>query len=468
MIDVSEDIKYYYNRPVEFAKDVLNITPTKQQAKFLTALITHKKIAVKSGHGVGKSAASAMAVFWFLICRDHAQIIITAPSKSQVELALWARISELWNSLNPVFKQFFKKQSNRIYYKSDKENWYVVAKTSNKEKPESMQGPHADNLMYILDEASAVPDEIYVAVYGSLTGKNNYLLLLSNPTRMSGEFYDAFRSSGSDFKKFTFNSEESELVSEVSRARWAKFGKKSNEYRVRVLGQFPNQEAGTLIPWEWVNAAADRYKAQIILNEAFEDEDTGITSNMLDINTNEIIWGLDIGAGGDLSVLAKRRGNVLYEIKTFDFSDTMELCGAIGIEYKQTPQEYKPVNINCDEGGVGKGPVDRMKELKLPVTAVNSAWASTQPEHYLNVRAEMWCAASDWFRDDEPMIVDNKKLIEQITTMRTVPHSRGVVQMEKKEVYKKRHKGESPDEADACCLTLFTPKPEVEFKIYQM
>ena len=426
-IDLTEDIAYYQKHPVEFSIDCLNITPTPQQAAFLNGLLISKRLAVKSGHGVGKSMAAAIAVMWFLICFKKSQIIITAPSRAQVEGSLLGRIAECWNSLTPVFKQFFKKQSNKIYNINDKENRYMVARTANKERPESFQGSHANNLMMIADEASAVPDEIFTAIHGSLTGENNYLLLLSNPTRLSGEFFDAFTSSTSDYKKFTFNSEESPLVSKESIASWAKFGKQSNEYRVRILGRFPNQQAGTLISWETVNAASDRYKAAAILDEVFQDD-------LVDGTVGEIVWGLDIGAGGDLSVLAKRKGNLLYELKEYDYADTMQLCGAIGLEYKNTPQNLKPININADSGGVGKGPVDRMLELKLPVTEVNAAWAASEPGHYLNVRAEMWSAASDWFRDDSPLIIPNKKLIEQLTTMLTTPHSRGVLQIEKKEM----------------------------------
>ncbi len=460
MINLTEEIEYYYNRPVEFAIDVLNITPTTQQAKFLNALITHKKITVKSGHGTGKSMAAAITVFWFLICRDHAQIIITAPSKSQVELALWARISECWNNLNPVFKQYFKKQSNRIYYTSDRENWYVVAKTSNKEKPESMQGPHADNLMYIVDEGSAVPDEIYTAIHGSLTGTNNYLLLLSNPTRMSGEFFESHQS-GSDYRKFTFNAENSSLVSKESIERWSKYGKRSNEYKIRVLGQFPNVEAGALIPWDIINSASDRYRIKYLVEDVLDED-------IIDSVPGEIIWAIDIGGGGDLSVLVKRRGKLLYEIKEYDFKDPMELVSAINTEYIKTLKKHKPVDIRADEGGIGLGPVARMKELKMPVTGVNAAWSASKPDHYYNVRAEMWSECFNFFKDPESMIVPHKKLIEQLSTMRTTPNLRGVLQMERKELWKKRHKGVSPDHADAFGLSLYKPKPEVEFKIYNI
>ena len=46
----------YYDDPVLFAKEVIGITLTEQQVEGLSLLVEGKhKLAIKSGHGTGKS-----------------------------------------------------------------------------------------------------------------------------------------------------------------------------------------------------------------------------------------------------------------------------------------------------------------------------------------------------------------------------------------------------------------------------
>ena len=46
-------------------------------------------------------------------------------------------------------------------------------------------------MLFIVDEASGVADEIMEAILGTLSGGNNKLLMCGNPTRTSGTFYDS-------------------------------------------------------------------------------------------------------------------------------------------------------------------------------------------------------------------------------------------------------------------------------------
>ena len=57
----------------------------------------------------------------------------------------------------------------------NEKRWFAVARTAT--KPENMQGFHEDNMLFIVDEASGVADPIMEAILGTLSGKNNKLLL---------------------------------------------------------------------------------------------------------------------------------------------------------------------------------------------------------------------------------------------------------------------------------------------------
>ena len=79
-----------------------------------------------------------------------------------------------------------------IRQKNREERWFAVARTAT--KPENMQGFHEDNMLFIVDEASGVADDIMEAIQGTLPGVNNKLVACGNPTRASGFFYDCFTS----------------------------------------------------------------------------------------------------------------------------------------------------------------------------------------------------------------------------------------------------------------------------------
>ena len=61
-------IKHYRECPEDFITDVLNFEPTDQQMAVLKAVKSSNFVAVKSGHGIGKSTIVGSLVWWFLCC----------------------------------------------------------------------------------------------------------------------------------------------------------------------------------------------------------------------------------------------------------------------------------------------------------------------------------------------------------------------------------------------------------------
>ncbi|MGC6746477.1 hypothetical protein ACP0HM_30140 [Escherichia coli] len=103
--------------------------------------------------------------------------------------------------------------------------------------------------LYIIDEASGVSDKAFSVITGALTGKDNRILLLSQPTRPSGYFYDshhrlAIRPGNPDglFTAIILNSEESPLVdAKFIRAKLAEYGGRDNPmYMIKYVVNFPN------------------------------------------------------------------------------------------------------------------------------------------------------------------------------------------------------------------------------------
>ena len=203
-----EIIDYYYDHPVAFFEEVLGMIPDDWQKKVLNDLVVYPKISVRSGQGVGKTALEAGAIIWFLVCRPYSRVIATAPTMQQLYDVLWAEIAKWLN--DSLVKDLLKWTKTKVYMIGDEERWFATAKTAT--KPENMQGFHEDHMLIVVDEASGVADPIMEAILGTLSGKENRLLMCGNPNRLEGVFYDShnvdrdkFRVHKSKFNGFQTN-----------------------------------------------------------------------------------------------------------------------------------------------------------------------------------------------------------------------------------------------------------------------
>ena len=169
------------------------------------------------------------------------------------------------------------------------------------------------------------------------------------------------------------------------------------------------------------------------------------------------VWGLDVAASeaGDRSALAKRWGNTLEEpIKAWHEPDPMRTVGLVVREYQHAAD--KPDTICVDSIGLGVGVAARLRELGLPVMAVNVGEAPSVRESYARLKDELWFNARDWFAKKDCRIPDDSALIQELTSVEYNTLSSGRVEVEKKASLRKRL-GLSPDLADAFVLTFAAP-----------
>src|SRR5204863_476872 len=130
------------------------------------------------------------------------------------------------------------------------------------DRPERFQGHHAEHLLLVVDEASGVEEEIYEAAAGFLTSPGARLLLIGNPTRTSGEFFQAFhaarsfystiRISAFDTPAFTGERLPADVVRRLVSRRWVedhtrKWGERSPLYQVRIDAEFPSQSDDVVV-----------------------------------------------------------------------------------------------------------------------------------------------------------------------------------------------------------------------------
>ncbi|RMH34170.1 MAG: terminase B [Acidobacteria bacterium] len=425
----------YRNAPVLFVREVLHAEPDEWQAQVLEAIAAgERRISVRSGHGVGKSTCASWASLWYLLTRYTVKIVVTAPSASQLYDALFAEIKTWVRRLPGPVQELFEVKSERIELKAAPTEAFISARTSRAEQPEALQGVHADYVMLIADEASGIPEQVFEAAAGSMSGHNAVTLLLGNPVRSSGFFYDTHHRLAGEWRTFHVSCLNSQRVSpDFLRDMAARYGEDSNAYRIRVLGEFPKGDDDTVLPMELIEAAWQR-----------DIEIPRYTPE---------VWGLDVARfGSDQTALCKRRGRVVTEVRRWAGLDLMETAGAVFHEYEIAG--VKPQEILVDAIGLGAGVVDRLRELGLPVRGINVSESAASSQKYANLRAELWFAMREWFAEKGCKIPRDERLIEQLAAVRYKFTSNGRLQIESKDELRRRMRGQSPDEADALALTF--------------
>jgi len=433
MIDV---VQRYAKRPTLFVQEILGVEPLDYQAEFLEAIASgERKISVRSGHGTGKSTAASWAMLWFFLMHYPNKVVVTAPTSSQLFDALFAELKRWINELPPAMQQLINAKSDRIEHVSAPSEMFISARTSRAETPEALAGVHSEHVMLVVDEASGVPEQVFEAAAGSMSGHSAVTIMLSNPTRSSGTFFESQTRMANSWWTRRWSCVDSPLVSDefVNEMR-LRYGEESNAFRIRVLGEFPLADDDTIIPFHLVEAAMHR--------DVEVADDT------------KPVWGLDVARfGTDCTALCKRVGPIVIEVRSWRGLDLMQTVGRVVAEYESLPPSRRPKEILVDSIGVGSGVVDRLRELNLPVRGVNVAESPSMGDTYLNLRSELWFKAKAWFEDRSCKLPKNDQLIAELTGIRYSFTSSGKMKAESKDEMRKRGLA-SPDLADAFCLTM--------------
>lgn len=250
----------YLDNPLVWCQDVCGFDASYQQQDVIEALApVGSNVSVASGHGTGKSHLTACLVLWFLICHPNSLVMLTANNIDQVRNIVFAYIKRVWAEIckhEPWLEPYFNITSQTFYAAGFKGVWQIVGRTCSKGNEESLAGNHRADYLVVVDEASGVSDKAMGVIRGALTEANNRILLLSQPTRNTGHFYEThYRLAKSDsnphgiYTAIALNSEESPFVTRkfIKEKRIEYGGVDSPEYCIKVRGIFPDNLSGYLI-----------------------------------------------------------------------------------------------------------------------------------------------------------------------------------------------------------------------------
>jgi hypothetical protein len=363
---------------------------------------------------------------------------MTASTANQVRRILWREIRALYRKARIPVPEPAELPAIGVQYADGRTIEGFTTKDA-----EGMAGVSGANLLFIVDEASGVPETIWEAIEGNRAG-GAHVVAISNPTQPAGTFFDAFHTKRRFWHQVHVSSVEASKtgIPGLATPEWCEekleeWGPNSPLYQVRVLGDFPDHSEDAVVPLWLVEQAKIR-----------EVEPGGV-----------LRIGVDPARfGDDESVIAVGRGPELVEIiarSALNVVQVSELVRDVARRHR-VAGEIKP-QIKVDTIGLGAGVADVLrKDDELDVRDVVFSEVASRDDMYMNVRAEAWFGMTDWMKTGKIPENDDKLHMDMLGPKYKFDH-KGRRQLERKEDVKKRL-GRSPDRADAVALMTYDPQ----------
>ena len=469
----------FRNDPIGFAKYLGVEFLTDEQEQIMLSVRDRSVTNVQAAHGVGKTFLSGILVLWWVFSVEG-MCVSTAPTGRQVKELLWKEVRTLYD-LNQ--KKLGGRRGKLFVEKS--QSAYAYGFSSYDYSSDTFQGIHAERLLVIEDEANGISQEIDDGASACVTGADNRLLRIGNPTAASTPFFRACRASNIRIPVWShpnvswayekdingihrLKPEIAALICTEDKEEpilpqkdWFSFlpcdrvkgavsiswiekqrhrGEASAYWVSRVEGVFPEDNSASIIPRSWFIAARARYDADPEHWDKIADR-------------FEWRWGLDVGDGGDSHGLAGWRGSVLYIVKEqVTLGDRKDTARAAGLAIN-TVKKY-PGRVSVDQIGVGAGTLAMLIEEYIEADGVNWGTAAADPVQFANVKAEDFWKMREAFEQGEvavaPLGKYEDEVIEDLANIWYEELSTGKIKIEKKDLTRKRL-GRSPNLGDAVC-----------------
>ena len=409
------------------------------------------KIAVASGHGIGKSALVAMVIIWGITTCTDSRGVVTANTENQLKTKTWAELSK-WHNIS-LFKDWFTLTATSIYSNEPghERTWRFDMVPWSKEKTEAFAGLHnkGKRIVVIMDEASAIIDPIWEVTEGALTDEDTEIIWLAfgNPTRNQGRFHSCFNTHRHRWHHRQIDSRSVAITNKKQIDEWvADYGEDSDFVRVRVKGEFPHASDHQFISTEIVNEARGRHLDRMAYDFA------------------PVVIGVDRAWTGDETLVYLRQGLMAKKLGRFNKNeDDMVVAGHVA----QWEDQYQADAVFIDLGyGTGVKSAGNQLGRKWKLIPFGS---KSDTEMYADKGSEMWGLMKEWLVQggsipNEPdLITDLTSMM--MTTVMFGPHT-GKMRRVSKEVMK-RDGIDSQDDGDALALTFAFPvmnKSQKQFK----
>jgi hypothetical protein len=411
------------------------------------------RVAVSSGHGIGKSILFGIIDNWIKSTRPHSQGTVTANTYTQLETKTWASIQAM--AKLSLTAHWFEIGASKIYKASAKETWFSSPQSCAEENSEAFAGQHAasSTSYYLNDECSAIPDAIFEVQEGGLTDGESMQFLFGNQTRSQGKFHRVMTGGERGYITVTIDSRDCPLTNKEQIAEWVEdYGEDSDFVRVRVRGLAPAAADAQFIPLDLIQGAQKRAPTYIY--------------------TDPLVAGCDLSWGGaDYNTIRFRRGfdarsippvRIPGELTRDPNVMVMKLSEMLNRDY----HGQKLAFLFMDSAGIAGPVASRLRDIgHKNVLEINFGAHSGSPKYKL-MRSYMWGQMKEWLLAGGA--IDNSSdLMEDLAAPAYSLTRKTEILLEPKEKIIKRI-GHSTDDGDALALTFamkiqapVMPKPEL-------
>lgn len=466
--DLAFWLKRWANYPLAYAIECCGVIPSHQQAQILMALPKYRFVAVRSGHGIGKSFLIGLLVNWYLdtqkVVGKSCRIPITGSSFDQLRDVILPAISNMNSMKWDILSKNYCLTSDSFYHKDEPENWFASLRTARAENPTALQGFH--ECFFIIEEAFGVPEPIFQVARGAMGDPGSFGLMVGNPTSNSGYAYNTFHSKTTPWHCMHFSSADSLASEEYSykyvdplgdiheikthgrqTIQWvndmkAEYGEQSNTFKVRVLGEFASLSADVVIDGKYLaNVSSGNY-----IDSADQDK-------------RKKVMGVDVArSGDDDTAICIRQGRKVLWVESWHGADLFETR-------QRVEARYKEFGCDCcliDTIGVGAGVYDEMRinpRFNVREVVVSNSAPEDTDAACVRLRDYLWWKGRKFFKDYKASFsMDGRQdewdgLKNELCIPTYKFNEKGKVKVESKDELKKRGV-RSPNRADAFLMTL--------------
>ena len=246
----------YMQDPELWVRERLQQSVWSKQRDILLSVRDHRRTAVHSCHGIGKSHVAALAISWWLDSHPpgEAFVVTTAPTTAQVRAILWRYVRRFHKSVG------LPGRVNQTEWLIDEEIVAYGRKPADQDES-AFQGIHARYVLVVIDEACGVPEQLWVAADALATGPDCRILAIGNPDNSATHFFKVCQPgsgwntmgiSAFDSPNFTGEPVSETVAASLVSKVWVDekkqdWGEDNALYRSKVLGEFSVDAADTVV-----------------------------------------------------------------------------------------------------------------------------------------------------------------------------------------------------------------------------
>lgn len=499
--------------PVGFVEDVLGETLWSRQREILAALTDHRRIAVPSGFGTGKTWLAARAVAHF-VCTRPAGVglaVTIATRMRQVQRQLWPHVRRLHARAGLPGQCDMTQWRMPDPRGVDTDVAYGFTTPDHDEA--AMQGIHAGALLLVVDEAGGIGHLIGRSTRNLLTGDARMLAIGNPPTDDESSWFETLCAAGDDPDRpadvaIRIRALDSPAITgeQVGRCMdcppaspphplsdhlvdqaWVddairEHGEDAAYVQAKVYARFPKGGPSRAIPSAWLEAAVN--------SDEPEPGDGWVRLRDLDVPGEPAEWAVQYGAwvrlgvdvaagGGDELGISRCVGDLLTIEHTSAGAVNnapYHVAGVVLREIRRAEQLRQalgtaaPVRVKIDAIGVGWGVagileawaaegVHSAEVVRVVVSEETGRAEETGTLRPWRKRDEMWLAMREMLAPPAGprlrMRIDNRTFA-QLTGPGYTTNSTGFTVIEAKSALKARGLS-SPDRAEAGLLAVYEP-----------